>query len=125
MARHYLLKFNKNIMDKNISKILFLTALMLIGVSRFAIAQEQASVQIIPGKDAAHIAYINGDTLAVITGTTYQYTVDTPEGKGLVSTNAGAAQLLSELTSKNGSVQKYSITDWATNLIMLNRRFLN
>jgi len=98
-------------MHKNLFKTLFITSIMLGSALRIALAQKPLATQIEPGKNAAHIAYIHGDTLAVVTGTTYQYTVDTPEDKGLVATTADVTQLLLELTSKDGAIQKYSITD--------------
>src|ERR1700730_1314380 len=61
------------------------------------------------GSHSTHIARITGDTIVVITGSTYQYTVDTPEGEGLISTKPTDAQLISELVSKDGSVQQYLV----------------
>src|SRR5205814_578360 len=51
------------------------------------------------------------DTIAIIDGTTYSFTVDTPEDQGLVSTKPAISQLLEEIISKDGSVQKYRMTD--------------
>ena len=62
------------------------------------------------GNHSTHIARITKDTIVVITGSTYQYTVDTPEGEGLISTKPTDAQLISELVSKDGSVQQYHVT---------------
>ncbi|MBC9911913.1 endopygalactorunase [Chitinophaga varians] len=44
-----------------------------------------------------HIAAISADTIKVVTGSTYAYTVDTKENEGLVSTAATVEQLLAEL----------------------------
>ena len=60
---------------------------------------------------SAHIARITKDSIIVINGTTYSFTVDTPEDSGLVSTNTTVAQLISGIRSKDGSVQQYSVTD--------------
>jgi polygalacturonase len=62
------------------------------------------------GSHSTHIARIVKDTIVVITGSTYRYTVDTPEGEGSISTKATDAQLISELASKDGSVQQYLVT---------------
>jgi polygalacturonase len=60
--------------------------------------------------NATHIAKITSDSIIVITGTTYSFTVDTPEDKGLVSTKIDAKQLPLQLASKDGSFQTYAIT---------------
>jgi len=67
--------------------------------------------QITFAKNATNIARISKDTIAVITGSTYRYTVDTPENQGLVSTKIDVKQLPLQLTSRDGSAQKYTITD--------------
>jgi polygalacturonase len=67
------------------------------------------STEIKPAPHATHIAAITKDSIVVITGTTYRFTVDTPEDQGLVSTRPTVNQLLDQLTSKDGSVQQYRI----------------
>jgi polygalacturonase len=62
-----------------------------------------------PAPHATHIAAITKDSIVVITGSTYRFTVDTPEDQGLVSTRPTVNQLLDQLTSKDGSVQQYRI----------------
>jgi len=54
---------------------------------------------------------IKKDTIIVIDGTTFSYTVDSPEDQGLVSTKPTIRQLLQEIHSKNGSAQQYQVTD--------------
>ena len=54
---------------------------------------------------------ITNDSIIVITGSTYSFTVDTPEDSGLVSTNTTVKQLLSQIKSKDGSAQQYLVTD--------------
>jgi polygalacturonase len=61
--------------------------------------------------NSTHIGRITKDTLVVISGTTYLFTVDTPEDSGLVSTKPGMQQLLSQIRSKDGSLQTYMITN--------------
>jgi polygalacturonase len=63
------------------------------------------------GQQATHIARITKDTIVVITGSTYSFTVDTPEDQGWVSTKPAADKLLPELASKDGSAQTYQLID--------------
>jgi polygalacturonase len=67
------------------------------------------SAEVIVGKKATHIARISNDTIVVIEGGTYLYTVDTPEDQGLVSTRPSTSELLQELSAKDGSTQQYKI----------------
>ncbi|OCX53160.1 endopygalactorunase [Mucilaginibacter sp. PPCGB 2223] len=67
--------------------------------------------QITYGKNATNIARITNDTIVVITGSTYRYTVDTPEDQGLVSTKTDVKQLPLQLASADGVAQKYTVTD--------------
>ena len=69
------------------------------------------STEIVSKKDATHIAGIKGDTVKVIGGSTFVYTVDTPEGEGRVSTNPDVTTLLQQISSKDGSKQQHSITN--------------
>ncbi len=50
-----------------------------------------------------------GDSLFVSYGSTYRYTVDTPEGKGLISTSPSVGEILAGLQAETGS--KYKIVD--------------
>ncbi|HEY8659523.1 MAG TPA: endopygalactorunase [Hanamia sp.] len=61
--------------------------------------------------NSTYIGRITKDTLVVISGSTYLFTVDIPEDKGLVSTNIGPRKLFQQIQSKDGSHQTYSITD--------------
>ena len=92
-------------------KYLFKTFVAVILVLRIATQHAIAQTVIESAKNSPHVAYIHNDTLALVTGTTYQYTVDTPEDKGLVATDATVAQLLSEIASKDGSILHYSVTN--------------
>jgi polygalacturonase len=62
------------------------------------------------GNRASHIANITSDSVIVATGSTYSFTADTPEDKGLVSTGIDVMGLLSQIQSKDGSHQSYKIT---------------
>ncbi|MBT1696613.1 hypothetical protein KK083_07000 [Fulvivirgaceae bacterium PWU4] len=66
--------------------------------------------EITAGKNATHIGRISGDTLVVVGGTTYAFTVDTPEDQGLVSTKPSVAALLLQVSAKDASTQKYQVT---------------
>jgi polygalacturonase len=74
-------------------------------------ARAQNSTDIVFNKKAPHIAGITADSVFVASGSTYSFTVDTPEDKGLHSTTPDVKQLLSELTSKDGSSQTYQLVD--------------
>ena len=65
----------------------------------------------IVSNNSTHITRITKDSIIVIGGMTYSFTVDTPEDSGLVSTNTTVKQLLSQIKAKDGSVQQYSVTD--------------
>jgi polygalacturonase len=75
--------------------------------------QPPPGTQIRIAPKATHIARIINDTLVVVAGSTYSFTVDTPEDQGLVSTNPGIPSLLAQLASKDGSRQQYQVTDKA------------
>jgi len=72
-------------------------------------AVAQSNTEITYGNNAKNIAGITNDSIIVITGSTYSFTVDTPEDKGLVSTKADVKQLPLQLSSKDGSLQTYKI----------------
>lgn len=73
--------------------------------------KKQPGVEIGISNTATHIAEITDKTVVIITGSTYLFTVDTPEDKGLISTKIGINQIPQQLRSKDGSAQKYTITD--------------
>lgn len=71
----------------------------------------QSGIAILPAKNASHIAGIYKDTIIVISGSTYSFTVDTPEDQGLVSTNIGTKGLFAQIRSSDGTAQKYELSD--------------
>lgn len=77
----------------------------------FAQKISQQTTAIKPGPFATHVVKITNDTLIMVTGSTYLFTVDTPEDKGLVSTNATVTQLLNQITARNNNLQKYQLID--------------
>ncbi len=71
----------------------------------------QSNTDIVEKNTATHIARITTDSLIVLSGSTYSFTVDTPEDQGLLSTKTSVQQLFQQITSKDGSAQTYKITD--------------
>lgn len=63
----------------------------------------------VSAKNATHIAGITNNKIVVVTGSTYAFTVDTHADSGLVSTRTTVTQLLSQISSKDGSTQQHSI----------------
>lgn len=60
--------------------------------------------------NSTHLAAITNQTVVVTTGSTYSFTVDSPENQGPVSTTITASQLPDQLRSKTGAKQSYAIT---------------
>src|SRR5690349_6884628 len=89
--------------------------LQLVVVSYFFLpsvsAKEPSPITIKPVANATHIAAITKDTIVVITGSTYRFTVDTREDQGLVSTLPTVNELLAQITAGNGVPQQYKVTD--------------
>jgi polygalacturonase len=71
----------------------------------------KSNTNIVEKSNATHIARITRDSLIVLTGSTYSFTVDTPEDQGLISTKTSVQQLLQQIASEDGYVQTYKITD--------------
>ena len=97
-----------------------LSALKFIALLCFTIAVMAAQSQTKPfgaaitySKNAENIARITNDSLVLIKGTTYRFTVDTPEDKGLISTGIAINDLASQLIAANGAALKYLVTDKA------------
>jgi polygalacturonase len=95
-------------------KILFMTLMTHACAWINIVAQKpvvpKSSTELIPN-NSTHIGRITKDSIIVINGSTYSFTVDTPEDSGLVSTNTTVKQLLSQIKSKDGSAQQYLVTD--------------
>jgi polygalacturonase len=91
--------------------LLVVTTCLFISLAVSAHFPPSSATDIKPTPHATQIAAITKDTVVVITGSTYQFTVDTPEDQGLVSTKPSVKQLLLQITSKDGSTQHYQITD--------------
>lgn len=93
-------------MDKLIVAILFFAH--IITYNTFAIPLS-SSTTIGYGIKNTHIAQINTNQIVLVTGSTYRFTVDTPEDKGLVATQATVSELISEIKSADGSRQHYQV----------------
>ena len=89
--------------------LLVITVCLYISPVVFARVPSPFTTDIKTAPHATHIAAVTKDSIVVITGSTYRFTVDTPEDQGLVSTRPTVNQLLDQLTSKDGSVQQYRI----------------
>ncbi|WP_107685697.1 endopygalactorunase [Niastella koreensis] len=87
--------------------LLFIAACIFI----IPVVRANGSTDIQPTPQATQISEIKNNTIVVVTGSTFRFTVDTPEDQGLVSTRPTVQQLLEQLTSKDGSVQQYRVTD--------------
>ena len=99
-----------NTLNKILLLILVIYACGCTNLFAQKLVSSNPSVEII-ASNSTHIARITKDSIIVITGNTYSFTVDTPEDSGLVSTNTTVKHLLSQVKSKDGSVEQYRITD--------------
>lgn len=66
---------------------------------------------IMPTADTTQIGAVTDDTIILVAGSTYSFTVDTPEDQGLVSTNPTVADLLGQITPADGSAPVLRVTD--------------
>lgn len=94
-------------------KVLFLISLTCISISSSSqeIKKNMQSTAIAINKTATHVAEITETSVVVISGSTYSFTVDTPEDEGLVSTAIDVSKLTAQITSKGSSVQRYQVMD--------------
>ncbi len=87
---------------------------IIVCLNSFTFAQKNTALKFstdIKANNSTNIGRITEDSLILITGSTFSFDVDTPEDKGLVSINTGIQQVLKQVTSKDGSVQTYTITN--------------
>lgn len=83
----------------------------IVSMCFLQIVTAQSGTDITFNNKATHIGSIVSDTIYVATGSTYSFTVDTPEDKGLISTRPAVKQLLMQLVSADGSLQSYQFKD--------------
>lgn len=99
------------------NKALSLLFLIMLLVVYLALAKPISSNTAITfGPLSPHIIQIGAGQLVLVTGSTYRFTVDTPEDKGLVSTRATVDEILTEIISADGSAQQYQIKDSSNTL---------
>jgi polygalacturonase len=87
-----------------------LLSLTFAGLFCAAQGLAQSTAEIVPGPNAAHVGGIAGDTVIVASGSTFLFTVDSPEDQGPVSTTPTVEDLLAQIVAKDGSTQGYRIT---------------
>jgi hypothetical protein len=80
---------------KFLASILSLSCLLLVAA--------RATGVIVAAPGAVHLGAITGDAIVLATGSTYSFTVDTPEDQGLGSTRPSVADLLREVAMQDGS----------------------
>lgn len=69
-----------------------------------------AGPAIIAAPSATHIGAITDDTVVLVAGSTYSFTVDTPEDQGFISTKPTVADLVGQIAAKDGSTQTWRVT---------------
>jgi polygalacturonase len=70
-----------------------------------------ATVEIAPTPEASHVARIEDDTVFVASGSTFSFTVDSPEDQGPVSTAPSVDELLAQIAAKEDVPQRRQIVD--------------
>jgi len=98
-------------MLKRLVSLIGITLCISLTVTAQKTNAEKSNTNIVEKNNATHIARITKDSLVVLSGSTYSFTVDTPEDQGLVPTKTTVQQLLQQIISKDGSAQIYSFTD--------------
>ncbi len=96
-------------MDK--SFLLTFQALVLLTLSVTVKGRQRAEITF--AQHSPHVAFIEKDTIVLVSGSTMMFTVDTPEDHGLVKTDISVEQLAGEIASTDGSAQKYRLFDKA------------
>ncbi|MGN6533053.1 MAG: endopygalactorunase, partial [Ginsengibacter sp.] len=88
---------------------------VILGISFTTGAQQKKTsgpnAAIVENNNATHIARITSDSIIVLSGSTYSFTVDTPEEEGLIYIKTGTQQLLEQIASKDGTTQTYRFTN--------------
>ena len=92
-------------------KIYLLLPVFLLGLSVFAQNQPVPDFELIPAAKAPNVVRISGDTIYLVAGTTYEFTVDTPEEEGLKRTGLKVDELTGQLTRTDGKPFAINATD--------------
>ncbi len=95
-------------MNKALGFLFFIVQLMVAPAMAAAIS---SNTSISFGPHSPHVIQISATQLLLVSGSTYRFTVDTPEDKGLVSTRATVEEIITEIVSADGSAQQYQIKD--------------
>lgn len=90
--------------------IVLLSFVLSAGAEETRTTQSRNNTEVIPAKNATHIARITKDAITLAGGSTYAFTVDSPEDQGPVPTDLHAAKLPLQLVAKDGSTQQYKVT---------------
>jgi polygalacturonase len=80
------------------------------GISAQQLKNNKANAEIQISPMATHVARITKDSLILVDGKTYLYTVDTPEDRGLVSTNLDVQGLFKQLKFPNNLAKTLQVT---------------
>lgn len=88
-----------------------LVLIVQLAVSPILAKTTSSNTSISFGPHSPHIIQISANQLLLANGSTYRFTVDTPEDKGLVSTRATVSEIITEIVSVDGSAQQYQIKD--------------
>jgi polygalacturonase len=87
--------------------IFSLTGLCFSANARQKVLTDPCTVTI--REHATHIASVGRESIIVINGSTYSFTVDTPEDQGLLFTAPEVAQLLQQIRPQGGNAQQYEV----------------
>ena len=77
----------------------------------FLMLKVKAQSEVTFSDNATNVFAITKDSLILTTGSTYAFTIDTPEDEGLVSTAVSVAEINKEIKSEKGIHLQYKITD--------------
>lgn len=86
-------------------------ALVLSLIAGNGIAAPAGGTEIDFADHATHIARITNDAVTLITGSTYSFTVDSPEDQGPVSTGLQVEQLVAQFKPLSGAAQTYQVVN--------------
>jgi hypothetical protein len=102
-------EFFMPIVNKLLVSALLVIVLFPLTITAQKISNARSSTAIVAGNNATHIGKITKDTITVISGSTYAFTVDTPEDSGLIKIKTTLSQLTDQVTAPNGSNLDYTI----------------
>lgn len=89
--------------------VLFLFHTLVSSAQKLRNSNADAEVEISPF--ATHVIKVTKDSLILVSGKTYLFTVDTPEDQGLVATNLDIQRLSKQIRARDGQKQTYQVKD--------------